>query len=90
MADADTSASAPKSLLVVAGSGRSGTSLLAGLTGRLGFAIPQPELKANDTNPRGFGEPRWAVAFHKDLLLSVAVTSRRWQTAGVGSNRAGG
>ncbi len=26
--------------------------------------IPQPEVKADDTNPRGFGEPRWVVDFH--------------------------
>lgn len=64
----------PRSLLVVGGSGRSGTSLFAGLAYRLGYHIPQPELKANDTNPRGFGEPRWAIAFHKDLLRSVDVT----------------
>ncbi len=63
-----------KSLLVIGGSGRSGTSLLAGLAHRLGYHIPQPELNANETNPRGFGEPRWAVAFHKELLQSVDVT----------------
>lgn len=58
----------PRSLLVIAGSGRSGTSLMAGLAGRLGFRIPQPELHANHTNPRGFGEPRWAVDFHRRLM----------------------
>lgn len=63
-----------KSLLVIGGSGRSGTSLLAGLAHRLGYSIPQPELIANETNPRGFGEPQWAVAFHKDLLQSVDVS----------------
>ncbi|MGE5131497.1 MAG: sulfotransferase family protein [Gemmatimonadota bacterium] len=57
-----------RSLLLIAGSGRSGTSLLAGLMGRLGFHIPLPEVKADDSNPRGFGEPRWAVDFHKELL----------------------
>ena len=60
-------------LLVVAGSGRSGTSLFTGLVSRLGVYIPQPELKANETNPRGFGEPRWALAFHKEMLESVDV-----------------
>lgn len=57
-----------RSLVLVAGSGRSGTSLLAGLMGRLGFYIPLPEVKLNDSNPQGFGEPRWAVDFHKELL----------------------
>lgn len=57
-----------RSLLLVAGSGRSGTSLIAGLAGRLGFYIPLPEVKADGSNPRGFGEPRWAVDFHNELL----------------------
>jgi len=60
-------------ILVVAGSGRSGTSLLASLTGELGLHIPKPEVKANRSNPRGFGEPRWAVDFHNELLSRVDV-----------------
>jgi len=63
-----------RTLLLVAGSGRSGTSLFAGLTNRLGMHIPQPEVVADRSNPRGFGEPRWAVDFHEQLLRSVAVT----------------
>jgi hypothetical protein len=62
-----------RQMLVVAGSGRSGTSLFAGLTGRLGFLIPKPEVSANRSNPRGFGEPRWLVDYHNDLLASVDV-----------------
>ena len=62
-----------RQILVVAGSGRSGTSLFTGLTGRLGFHIPKPEVAANKSNPRGFGEPRWAVDFHNELLASVDV-----------------
>jgi hypothetical protein len=68
------SSSTSRALLVIAGSGRSGTSLMAGMSGRLGLHIPQPEVKANDTNPRGFGEPRWAVAFHKQALAAVGVS----------------
>lgn len=60
-------------LLVVAGSGRSGTSLVTGLCGRLGQRIPRPEVAADASNPRGFGEPRWAVQFHDGLLTSVCV-----------------
>jgi hypothetical protein len=60
-------------MLVVAGSGRSGTSLFTGLTGRLGVHIPKPEVSANRSNPRGFGEPRWLVDFHNELLSSVDV-----------------
>jgi hypothetical protein len=62
-----------RQMLVVAGSGRSGTSLFTGLTGRLGVHIPKPEVSANRSNPRGFGEPRWAVDFHNDLLASIDV-----------------
>jgi hypothetical protein len=60
-------------MLVVAGSGRSGTSLFTGLAGRLGVHIPKPEVSANRSNPRGFGEPRWLVDYHNDLLASVDV-----------------
>jgi hypothetical protein len=63
----------PRQVLVVAGSGRSGTSLFTGLTGRLGVHIPKPEVRPNRSNPRGFGEPRWAVDFHNELLASVDV-----------------
>ncbi|MGC4112783.1 MAG: hypothetical protein QM747_20650 [Nocardioides sp.] len=62
-----------RQMLVVAGSGRSGTSLFTGLTGRLGVYIPKPEVSANRSNPRGFGEPRWLVDYHNDLLASVDV-----------------
>ena len=51
-------------LVLVVGVGRSGTSLLTGILAQLGFHVPQPEVQADDTNPRGFSEPRWAVA-HK-------------------------
>jgi hypothetical protein len=66
---------APQSrqMLVVAGSGRSGTSLFTGLTGRLGVHIPKPEVSANRSNPRGFGEPRWLVDYHNELLSMVDV-----------------
>ena len=77
MPDPTSEASAPgarRQILAVAGSGRSGTSLFTGLTGRLGFHIPKPEVSANRSNPRGFGEPRWAVDFHNELLASVDVT----------------
>jgi hypothetical protein len=63
-----------KHLVLVVGVGRSGTSLLSGILGQLGFHIPQPEVQADDTNPRGFGEPRWAVDFHSRLLGERRVT----------------
>jgi hypothetical protein len=64
----------PRRLVLVVGVGRSGTSLLTGILGKLGFHVPQPEVKADDTNPRGFSEPRWAVDFHTRLLKARRVT----------------
>jgi hypothetical protein len=55
-------------LVLVVGVGRSGTSLLAGVLGQLGLHIPQPEVRADTTNPKGFGEPRWVVDFHRRLM----------------------
>ncbi|HEY0631026.1 MAG TPA: sulfotransferase, partial [Thermoleophilaceae bacterium] len=60
--------------VLVVGVGRSGTSLLTGILGQVGFHVPQPEVKADDTNPRGFSEPRWAVDFHSRLLQPRRVT----------------
>ncbi len=62
-----------KRLVLVVGVGRSGTSLLAGVLGQLGFHIPQPEVTADDTNPKGFGEPRWVVDFHTKLMRRLRV-----------------
>ena len=61
-------------LVLVVGVGRSGTSLLAGILGQVGFHIPQPEVIADSTNPRGFGEPRWVVDFHTRLMRRARVT----------------
>jgi hypothetical protein len=68
------STSGERRLVLVVGVGRSGTSLLAGILGQVGFHIPQPEVQADDTNPRGFGEPRWVVDFHTRLLRRRRVT----------------
>lgn len=61
------------SLVLVAGSGRSGTSLFAGILQRFGFYVPQPEVPADDTNPRGFAESGWVVDFHTRLLEKARV-----------------
>lgn len=79
-----------RTLILVAGSGRSGTSLFSGILQRLGFHVPQPEVPADDTNPRGFGESQWVVDFHTRMLkrARVQVSDARplaWaQTAEVG------
>jgi hypothetical protein len=61
-------------LVLVVGVGRSGTSVLAGILGHVGFQIPQPEVRADSTNPRGFGEPRWVVELHERLMRERRVT----------------
>jgi hypothetical protein len=54
--------------LLVVGAGRSGTSAFAGAIAALGYTVPPPEIRANSTNPKGFGEPRWVVNRHKEML----------------------
>jgi hypothetical protein len=63
----------PHTLVLVASSGRSGTSLMSGTLQRLGFHVPQPEVPADETNPKGFGESQWVVDFHTRLLQRAGV-----------------
>lgn len=63
----------PRKVLFVAGAGRSGTSTMAGLMQILGLHVPQPEVVADATNPKGFGEPRWVVDHHDRLLKEALV-----------------
>lgn len=68
-----TDAAERTSIVLVTGSGRSGTSTVAGTLQRLGLHVPQPEVPADETNPRGFYEPQWVVDFHKEVLATVPV-----------------
>jgi hypothetical protein len=68
------SPAADRTLMLVAGAGRSGTSLFAGVMKQLDFHVPQPEVMANRTNPRGFFEPRWVVNFHARLMKARNVS----------------
>jgi len=63
-----------RTLLLVTGAGRSGTSTVAGTLHHLGVHMPGPFLKANDSNPRGFYESSWSVEFHNRLLKRAQVT----------------
>ena len=80
-------------LILVAGSGRSGTSLFSGIMKGMGCHVPQPEVEADDTNPKGFGEPQWVVDFHNKLLRKANVHASdarpsAWaSTAQAGMNR---
>ncbi|MCY7395637.1 MAG: sulfotransferase family protein [Nocardioides sp.] len=74
-------------VVFVVGSGRSGTSTMAVALRTLGLHVPQPEVPADDTNPKGFGEPQWAVDLHTELLrrANVQVSDARpsaWFDAG--------
>jgi hypothetical protein len=66
-------------VVLVVGSGRSGTSAMSGTLRTLGLHVPQPEVVADHTNPKGFGEPRWVVDLHDELLRrsNVAVSDAR-------------
>ena len=57
-----------KPMVLVTGAGRSGTSTIAGTLHYLGFHVPEPVLKGNESNPRGFFESWWPVRFHKRIL----------------------
>ncbi|GAA1135020.1 sulfotransferase family protein [Nocardioides aquiterrae] len=63
----------PRKVLFVAGAGRSGTSTMAGLMQIMGLHVPQPEVAADETNPKGFGEPAWVVENHDRLLKEALV-----------------
>lgn len=77
-------------LLLVTGSGRSGTSSVAGALKRLGLHVPQPEVPADEKNPRGYYEPAWVTEFHKRVLNPVPVrTIDTRPTAGAIADEAG-
>ncbi|WP_309136382.1 sulfotransferase family protein [Nocardioides campestrisoli] len=63
----------PRKVLFVAGAGRSGTSTLAGILSLLGMHVPKPEVQADASNPKGFGEPAWAVEVHDQWLREAGV-----------------
>ena len=55
-------------VVFVVGSGRSGTSTMAGALQALGMHVPQPEVRADESNPKGFAESKWVVDLHTELL----------------------
>jgi hypothetical protein len=74
-------------VVFVVGSGRSGTSTMSGTLQALGLHVPQPEVVADATNPKGFGEPQWVVDLHQELLARSGVQvsdarPRAWLEAG--------
>jgi hypothetical protein len=59
--------------IFIVGSGRSGTSALACTLQSLGLHVPQPEVPADESNPKGFGESQWVVDFHDRILRRANV-----------------
>ena len=66
-------------VVLVVGSGRSGTSALAGGLQALGMHVPPPEVPADETGLRGSAESQWVVDLHTELLerANVGVTDAR-------------
>jgi hypothetical protein len=60
-------------IVFVAGSGRSGSGLMAGILDQMGLHVPQPAVAAGSHRPRAFGESQWVVDFHDKLLERVNV-----------------
>jgi hypothetical protein len=60
-------------LVLITGTGRSGTSTMSGTFHHLGLHVPGPYLGANESNPKGFFESKWAVAFHKDVTKAARI-----------------
>ncbi|MBB3042196.1 sulfotransferase family protein [Nocardioides soli] len=67
-------ATSGRRVVMIVGSGRSGTSVMACTLQQLGMRVPQPEVPADETNPKGFGESQWLVDFHDRLLQRANVT----------------
>jgi hypothetical protein len=65
---------ASRVLVLVTGAARSGTSAAAGVLHHLGLDVPGPFLNANESNPKGFYESRWAVKFHNRLIAAAGVS----------------
>ena len=63
---------------------------MAGALQALGMHVPQPEVRADETNPKGFAESKWVVDFHHELLqrCNVQVSDARptaWYETGKAS-----
>jgi hypothetical protein len=62
-------------VVLVVGSGRSGTSALAGALQTLGMHVPEPEVPADERGSRGLAESQWVVDLHTELLERVNVAT---------------
>jgi hypothetical protein len=46
---------------------------MSGTLHHLGLHVPGPYLGANESNPKGFFESKWAVAFHKEITKAARI-----------------
>ena len=60
-------------LVLITGTGRSGTSTMSGTFHHLGLYVPGPYLGANESNPKGFFESKWAMKFHKEITGAAGI-----------------
>ena len=60
-------------LVLITGTGRSGTSTMAGTLHHLGLSVPGPLWDADATNPKGYFESSWSVRFHKRILRTAGI-----------------
>ena len=60
-------------LVLITGTGRSGTSTMSGTFHHLGLHVPGPYLGSNESNPKGFFESQWSVRFHNKLTERAGV-----------------
>ena len=68
-----------RTVLMVLGMHRSGTSALAGVLARLGSDLPQTEMPATKSNERGFYESDAIYRLNNEILESVGIDWRDWQ-----------
>ena len=62
-----------KLLVLITGTGRSGTSTMSGTLHYLGLYVPGPFLGANKSNPKGFFESKWAKKFHERIVERAGI-----------------
>jgi len=58
--------------VIILGSGRSGTSMVAGTLAKAGYYMGEELLPANNANPKGFFEDKEVNAINEDILASIA------------------
>ena len=60
-------------LVLITGTGRSGTSTMAGTLHHLGMSLPGRLFEPDESNPKGFFESSWSVKFHKRLQAAAGI-----------------